>query len=1005
MREVPAPSLAEAPLDPSVLVDELAEGLRQTAEDVVPWFVAQMPPMYFQDTDHATQLVHLRAIIAARASGRPIELTLRSEDGSQWTLMRPLDYPGVLAELVSELPHDRPLRAAKIHTATDGQLVLDTFEFGEAERFDPQAPDQLAKLKATIDYAAQHEPQWSPQELTEHFQRFSAEYVLTITPLRIYRHLELFEQVTGTDGTAVSLEPESDPTQSRIVVAVGNATTRTMLERIATRLSRSSINIHRAYLDLIDDRTNGSISLLGFVVQGPDGGPLRKDSELWRIVRSDLLRLKWLDERTLDLAYRHPDLDLTRAEIIVALSHLAHQVLIRTNRYAFELDRITRLAERNLAHAVQCADLLLHRFNPADPLGDEGFQARLRALREQIDSEVDLEEAQTVLNKFLDAIDAVRRTNVYLEDRYALSFRIDPQLLADDHRPDLPFGVFFVHGRSFNGFHVRFRDIARGGVRVVRTLSPDQHARETERLYDEAYHLALAQQLKNKDIPEGGAKAAILLEPGAKVPRSLKGFVDAVLDLITPDERTQQHIVDRLGQEELLYLGPDENITPELIDWVVDRAGRRGYPSPTALMSSKPGAGINHKMYGVTSEGVTVFLDVALRSIGIDPLQQPFTVKLTGGPDGDVAGNEIKILHREYGENARILGIADGSGVGEDPDGLDHDELLRLVEASAPISHFDRAKLGPNGRIVALEEPDGVQLRNTMHNRVIADAFIPAGGRPNAIHSGNWQDFLTAEGKPSSPVIVEGANLFVTPDARTRLSERGTLIIKDSSANKCGVICSSFEILASMLLTEREFLQIKQTFVEHVLDRLRALARREAQLLMRLHRHYPPIPLPSLSERLSRVMIRTADAIEAATDMLQQEDSDLVRRLVIDHLPPILVETAGDRLWTQTPQTYLRWIMAKSLAARIVYREGFESLESMPANAIAELAMRYLRLELERTQLIEEVDQSALPNRTRIAKLLSDAGILSTMDEDMEDEPQPPENTDDLDNSQGDCGD
>ena len=551
-------------MDPSILVDELAEGLRQTAEDVVPWFVAQMPPMYFQDTDHATQLIHLRAIIAARASGRPIELTLRSEDGSQWTLMRPLDYPGVLAELVSELPHDRPLRAAKIHTATDGQLVLDTFEFGEAERFDPQDPEQLAKLKATIDYAQQHEPQWSPQELTEHFQRFSTEYVSTITPLRIYRHLELFEQVTGTDGTAVSLEPESDPTQSRIVVAVGNAATRTMLERIATRLSRSSINIHRAYLDVIDDRTNGSIGLLGFVVQGPDGGPLQEKSELWRRVRSDLLRLKWLDERTLDLAYRHPDLDLTRAEIIIALSHLAHQVLIRTNRYAFELDRITRLAERNLAHAVQCADLLLDRFNPADPLGDEQYQSRLQALRDQIDNDVDLEEAQTVLNKFLDAIDAVRRTNVYLEDRYALAFRIDPQLLADEHRPDLPYGVFFVHGRSFNGFHVRFRDIARGGVRVVRTLSPDQHARETERLYDEAYHLALAQQLKNKDIPEGGAKAAILLEPDARVPRSLKGFVDAILDLITPDQRTQQHVVDRLGQEELLYLGPDENITPEL---------------------------------------------------------------------------------------------------------------------------------------------------------------------------------------------------------------------------------------------------------------------------------------------------------------------------------------------------------------------------------------------------------------------------------------------------------
>ena len=33
-----------------------------------------------------------------------------------------------------------------------------------------------------------------------------------------------------------------------------------------------------------------------------------------------------------------------------------------------------------------------------------------------------------------------------------------------------------------------------------------------------------------------------------------------------------------------------------------------------------------------------------LRAIGINPSEQRFTVKLTGGPDGDVAGNAIRIL-------------------------------------------------------------------------------------------------------------------------------------------------------------------------------------------------------------------------------------------------------------------------------------------------------------------------------------------------------------------------
>lgn len=69
------------------------------------------------------------------------------------------------------------------------------------------------------------------------------------------------------------------------------------------------------------------------------------------------------------------------------------------------------------------------------------------------------------------------------------------------------------------------------------------------------------------------------------------------------------------------------------------RATQRQYDTPAAFMSSKPRVGINHKEFGVTSEGVNVYLDVALReTLGIDPKRDPFTVKISGGPDGDVAG-------------------------------------------------------------------------------------------------------------------------------------------------------------------------------------------------------------------------------------------------------------------------------------------------------------------------------------------------------------------------------
>jgi glutamate dehydrogenase len=53
---------------------------------------------------------------------------------------------------------------------------------------------------------------------------------------------------------------------------------------------------------------------------------------------------------------------------------------------------------------------------------------------------------------------------------------------------------------------------------------------------------------------------------------------------------------------------------------------------------------------------------------------------------------------------------------------------------------------------------------------------------------------------------VEGANIFITPEARKKLHEEaGVMIVKDSSANKCGVICSSFEISSSMLLSQVGF--------------------------------------------------------------------------------------------------------------------------------------------------------------------------------------------------------
>merc|ERR1712083_551189 len=114
-----------------------------------------------------------------------------------------------------------------------------------------------------------------------------------------------------------------------------------------------------------------------------------------------------------------------------------------------------------------------------------------------------------------------------------------------------------------------------------------------------------------------------------------------------------------------------------------------------------------------------------------------------------------------------------------------------------------------------------------------ADVFVPAGGRSNTINMLNWKHFLKEDGTPSSPLVVEAANIFITAEARKKLGDQGVMIVKDSSANKAGVCCSSYEIVASMLLQKEEFMSIKDELVDDVLERLRDIARREAQLLFR----------------------------------------------------------------------------------------------------------------------------------------------------------------------------
>ena len=236
----------------------------------------------------------------------------------------------------------------------------------------------------------------------------------------------------------------------------------------------------------------------------------------------------------------------------------------------------------DIVHALFA--LFSARLDPAADRGEPALAAARATVESLLASPTLSGDEGEILRWCVRFIDAVERTNFFLPLKTALCFRLASPFFK---RPDIeavPFGVFYVVGRRFHGFHVRFKDIARGGIRIVRSTATDDWLRNSDTLFEECFNLAYTQNKKNKDIPEGGSKGVVLPAAGAKNEEAVRAFelyVDALLDLLVPPDR------DRVvgWQEEILFLGPDEG-SAELMDWASQRARRgdtaTGRPSPRA---------------------------------------------------------------------------------------------------------------------------------------------------------------------------------------------------------------------------------------------------------------------------------------------------------------------------------------------------------------------------------------------------------------------------------------
>jgi glutamate dehydrogenase len=969
-----------------LITDSLTDHCRKAVENL-EWLYANMHPYFFITMKEETEaIVALASSLQSIVENRQIILT----DQPKKLITARLDIAGSLYDTLKTLQEQEISYAEMIHSygpipGTETHLEIQRYEF------DRKSHDEINNAgKINIDRKTRNAvfsimkrlyPEFDFREFDEELRLLwlNNECYLRISPPeRIARILWLYQQGMAHDGLYLDIEKKKDVNrqwETRLLFSVEDPPQKGFLTQVSEVFQRLKIGVRRSYSLNINTGVNVYF-LSTFYVTTFDGELIKKNTDLSHRLQTELYNTQILS--TARSTYKDfvanrimtgEEASLTNAFVAFCHTSLAHNQPDR-----FDLETVKSAFQSDPEITLKIMDVFKQRFDPGIPKRKAGYEKALEETEQIIEGYNTghryLDEIRkTIFRACLAFICHTLKTNFFVPEKHALSFRLDPAYLEDlgteftsDLPKDLPFRITFFFGRYGVGYHIGFSDIARGGWRTIICRSHDEYTTNTNTLFREVYVLAHTQHLKNKDIYEGGSKLTVVLNaedpdsPEEVTQRLYKlqyGFTNAFLDIFVTDNGKVKNkdVVDYYGEDEAIELGPDENMHDAMIELIAKQAVKRGYLLGMGIMSSKR-VGINHKEYGVTSRGVIKFSEIAMRELGVDTSRDPFNVKITGGTNGDVAGNAILLL-LERCPGVKIRSIAAGAGALYDPSGADPKELGRLA-LKKDIIDFNPKALHQGGYILFRRERKKDGLRE-LHRKLIrtdsgvseqwitadefyrefenlifavqADLFLPCGGRPETIDDDNWQDLFTPNGSPTARVVSEGANSYITPNARKEIQKRGVVVLRDASANKCGVISSSYEIIANLLLTEKEFLKEKETYVVNVLDILDKRAEDEANLIFKRHREEEGKRLyTEISNAIStEINDHYARLFAFFRDRPELSDRLPYRKVLLNHLPALIREQPKYRARIKKLPPKIKYaILASEIASYIVYHGGWE---------------------------------------------------------------------------------
>ncbi|MDR1237722.1 MAG: NAD-glutamate dehydrogenase, partial [Propionibacteriaceae bacterium] len=499
---------------------------------------------------------------------------------------------------------------------------------------------------------------------------------------------------------------------------------------------------------------------------------------------------------------------------------------VKQARVGYSQDYLAAALYNNPTLAAGLACAFSAKFD-ADAQSDA--QAILDEVSAGIDQVASLDQDR-ILRMYVSFIRACTRTNAFIGTE-ALAFKIASKELPFLPEPR-PWAEIFVYSPRVLGVHLRFGEVARGGLRW---------SDRAEDFRTEVLGLAKAQTVKNTVIVPVGAKGGFVpqnlppatdraawLEEGIACYRLFVSALLSVTDNIVDGEViTPPAVVRYDGDDPYLVVAADKG-TATFSDIANELSVRSGYWLGDAFASGGS-SGFDHKRMGITAKGAWESVKRHFAERGIDPEQTDFTCVGIGDMSGDVFGNgmllsrHIKLVaafdHRHifldpnpdpessFVERERMFALPRSSWADYDKTLISEGggvfsraakSVLLTAPAKRALGWSGPARLTPNELISVILRAEVDLLWNGG-----VGTYFKASTESNEAVGDRANDSLRVNGADvRARCAVEGGNLGWTPLGRVEYARNKGAINTDFIDNSAGVDTSDHEVNIKILLAD-----------------------------------------------------------------------------------------------------------------------------------------------------------------------------------------------------------